>query len=31
MAILPVWADMQVGSLVTDDNAAAYGEFLGQR
>ncbi len=31
MAILPVWADTQVGSLVTHDNAAGYGEFLGQR
>jgi hypothetical protein len=31
MAILPVWADGQVGELVTEDNAAAYGRFLGRR
>jgi hypothetical protein len=31
MAVLPVWADTQVGSLVTEDNAAAYGRFLGRR
>ena len=29
MAILPVWADTQVRELVTEDNAGAYGEFLG--
>ncbi len=31
VAILPVWADKQAGSLVTEGNAGAYGEFLGER
>jgi hypothetical protein len=31
VALLPVWADKQVGHLVTAGNAGAYGEFLGQR
>ncbi|NMI00255.1 DUF4038 domain-containing protein [Pseudonocardia sp. K10HN5] len=31
MALLPVWADAQVGSLVTASNARTYGAFLGQR
>ncbi len=31
LAMLPVWADTQVGELLTDANAGAYGEFLGKR
>jgi hypothetical protein len=31
IALLPVWADKQAGSLVTTSNAEAYGEFLGER
>jgi hypothetical protein len=31
IALLPVWADKQVGSLVTTENARAYGKFLGER
>jgi hypothetical protein len=31
LALAPVWADGQAGSLVTQDNARAYGSFLGQR
>ncbi|MBA3907407.1 MAG: glycoside hydrolase family 140 protein, partial [Pseudonocardiales bacterium] len=31
VALAPVWADAQVGSLVTADNARAYGKFLGHR
>ncbi|MEK6442197.1 apiosidase-like domain-containing protein [Pseudonocardia sp. T1-2H] len=31
LALAPVWADGQAGSLVTQDNARAYGTFLGQR
>jgi hypothetical protein len=31
VALLPAWADKQVGSLLTEDSAAAYGEFLGAR
>lgn len=31
MGILPVWADTQVGSLVTTQNAYEYGRFLGER
>jgi hypothetical protein len=31
VALLPAWADKQVGSLLTEDNAADYGAFLGER
>ncbi|HLU56441.1 MAG TPA: glycoside hydrolase family 140 protein [Pseudonocardia sp.] len=31
IGLLPVWADNQVGKLVTTSNARAYGEFLGAR
>jgi hypothetical protein len=31
IALLPVWADQQVGELLTEENAAAFGEFLGAR
>ncbi|MHA6630552.1 apiosidase-like domain-containing protein [Pseudonocardia sichuanensis] len=31
LAVLPVWADGQVGELLTEENAGAYGEFLGHR
>ncbi|GAA0934071.1 glycoside hydrolase family 140 protein [Pseudonocardia zijingensis] len=31
IGLLPVWADKQVGKLVTTSNARAYGEFLGAR
>ena len=31
LALAPVWADGQAGSLVTQDNARAYGTFLGRR
>ena len=31
IGVLPVWADTQAGSLVTEDNVRAYGEFLGAR
>jgi hypothetical protein len=31
IALLPVWADDQVGSLLTERNAQAYGEFVGER
>jgi hypothetical protein len=31
VALLPAWADKQVGEVVTEDNAAAFGEFLGAR
>nr|WP_214365385.1 DUF4038 domain-containing protein [Pseudonocardia sp. H11422] len=31
VALLPVWADALVGSLVTESNARAYGAFLGER
>ncbi|WP_219416811.1 apiosidase-like domain-containing protein [Pseudonocardia nigra] len=31
VALFPAWGDAQVGDLLTEDNAAAYGEFLGAR
>ncbi|NMH91113.1 DUF4038 domain-containing protein [Pseudonocardia bannensis] len=31
VALLPVWADALVGSLVTESNARSYGVFLGER
>jgi hypothetical protein len=31
IGLLPVWADTQAGSLVTEENAGGYGEFLGKR
>lgn len=31
VGLLPVWADEQVGELVTEDNARDYGEFVGGR
>ncbi|HXV94310.1 MAG TPA: glycoside hydrolase family 140 protein [Pseudonocardia sp.] len=31
VALLPAWSDKQVGELLTEDNAAAYGAFLGER
>src|SRR5690606_7835119 len=31
IGLLPVWADNQVGKLVTTSSARAYGEFLGAR
>ncbi len=31
VALLPVWADQQVGSLLTENNARTYGEFIGAR
>lgn len=31
VGMLPVWADKQVGKVVTEDNARAYGEFVGAR
>lgn len=31
VALLPVWADQQVGSLLTEGNARGYGEFVGAR
>ncbi|MEQ3554483.1 glycoside hydrolase family 140 protein [Pseudonocardia nematodicida] len=31
LAIHPVWGDDQTGSVVTEDNARAYGRFLGER
>jgi uncharacterized protein DUF4038/transglycosylase-like protein/collagenase-like protein with putative collagen-binding domain len=31
LALLPVWADGPVGELLTEADAARYGEFLGQR
>lgn len=31
VALLPVWADQQIGSLLTERNARAYGEFVGDR
>lgn len=31
VAVLPVWGDQQAGSVVTTDNAAEYGAFLGER
>lgn len=31
VGLLPVWADKQVGELVTTDNARGYGEFIGAR
>ncbi len=31
IGLLPVWADQQVGELVTEDNARGYGEFVGDR
>ncbi|TCK24837.1 glycoside hydrolase family 140 protein [Pseudonocardia endophytica] len=31
VALLPVWADQQIGSLLTERNARTYGEFVGNR
>ncbi|MCW0212644.1 MAG: glycoside hydrolase family 140 protein [Pseudonocardia sp.] len=31
IALFPVWSDDQVGSLLTERNAEAYGEFVGTR
>ncbi len=31
VALRPVWADTRIESLLTEDNAGAYGEFLGER
>lgn len=31
VALFPVWSDSQVGTLLRQDNAAAYGTFLGRR
>ena len=31
VALAPVWASAQVGELISEDNAARYGEFVGAR
>jgi hypothetical protein len=31
VALVPIWADRHVGSLLTEDNAEAYGTFIGAR
>lgn len=31
VALVPVWADRQVGSLLTESNAQAFGTFIGAR
>lgn len=31
LAIHPVWGDKQTGTVISDSNARAYGEFLGER
>jgi hypothetical protein len=31
VALVPIWADRQVGSLLTKSNAEAYGTFIGAR
>ena len=31
VALVPIWAHGQVGSLLTKDNATAYGQWIGTR